>query len=45
MNNLANGVIALMHAGTTVEAQTLDGLITKIEQQGYQIVPLSQIVP
>jgi peptidoglycan/xylan/chitin deacetylase (PgdA/CDA1 family) len=45
MNNLANGVIVLMHAGSTVEAQTLDSLITKIEQRGYQIVPLSRIVP
>jgi peptidoglycan/xylan/chitin deacetylase (PgdA/CDA1 family) len=45
MNNLANGVIVLMHAGSTVEAQTLDSLITKIEQRGYHIVPLSQIVP
>lgn len=45
MNNLANGVIVLMHAGSTVEAQTLDSLITKIEQRGYQIVPLSQIMP
>jgi peptidoglycan/xylan/chitin deacetylase (PgdA/CDA1 family) len=45
MNNLGNGVIVLMHAGSAVEAQTLDSLMTKIEQQGYQIVSLSQIVP
>lgn len=44
MNNLGNGVIVLMHAGSTVEAQTLDGLITKIEQRGYQIVSLSQLL-
>ena len=44
MNNLSNGSIVLMHAGSTVEAQTLDGLIAKIEQQGYQIVSLSQLL-
>jgi peptidoglycan/xylan/chitin deacetylase (PgdA/CDA1 family) len=44
MNNLSNGVIVLMHAGSTVEAQTLDGLIAKIEQRGYQIVTLTQLL-
>lgn len=44
MNNLGNGVIVLMHAGSTVEAQTLDGLIAKIEQRGYQIVTLTQLL-
>ena len=44
MNTLSNGVIVLMHAGSTVEAQTLDGLIAKIEQRGYQIVTLTQLL-
>jgi peptidoglycan/xylan/chitin deacetylase (PgdA/CDA1 family) len=44
MKNLGNGVIVLMHAGSTVEAQTLDGLIAKIEEQGYQIVTLTQLL-
>ncbi len=44
MNNLSNGVIVLMHAGSVPEAQTLDSLIPKIEQQGYQIVPLTQLL-
>lgn len=33
-----------MHAGSQVEAETLDGLMTKIEQAGYQIVTLSEVV-
>lgn len=44
MNNLGNGGIVLLHAGSTVEAQTLDGLIAKIEQRGYQIVTLTQLL-
>jgi peptidoglycan/xylan/chitin deacetylase (PgdA/CDA1 family) len=44
MNNLSNGVIVLMHTGSTVEAQTLDGLIAKIGQQGYQIVTLTHLL-
>lgn len=44
MNHLGNGVIVLMHAGSQVESETLDKLIIKIEQAGYQIVRLSQIV-
>lgn len=44
LSNLSNGVIVLMHAGSTVEAQTLDDLISKIMQQGYQIVTLTQLL-
>ncbi|HEU5370220.1 MAG TPA: hypothetical protein VFU69_17240 [Ktedonobacterales bacterium] len=44
MNNLSNGVIVLMHAGSAVEAQTLEGLIAKIEQRGYQIVTLTHLL-
>jgi hypothetical protein len=40
MDHLANSVIVLMHAGSQVESQTLDGLMTKIEQAGYKIVTL-----
>jgi peptidoglycan-N-acetylmuramic acid deacetylase len=44
MNNLSNGVIVLMHAGSDPEAQTLDSLIPKIMQRGYQIVSLTQLL-
>ncbi len=44
MNNIRNGAIILMHAGSQVESETLDGLMTKIEQQGYQIVSVSEVL-
>jgi peptidoglycan/xylan/chitin deacetylase (PgdA/CDA1 family) len=44
MDHLSNGVIILMHAGSQVESQTLDGLMTKIEQAGYQIVSLTAVL-
>ncbi len=44
MDHLSNGVIILMHAGSQVESETLDGLMTKIELTGYQIVTLSQVL-
>jgi hypothetical protein len=44
MDNLANGVIVLMHAGSDVEAQTLDGLMTKIEQKRYEMVTVSEVL-
>jgi peptidoglycan-N-acetylglucosamine deacetylase len=44
MDNLANGVIVLMHAGSDVEAQTLDGLMTKIEAKGYEMVSVSEVL-
>lgn len=44
IDHLGNGIIVLMHAGSQVESQTLDGLMTKIEQAGYQIVSLSQVL-
>lgn len=44
MDNLRNGVIALMHAGSDVEAKTLDGLMTKIEAQGYEMVTVTEVL-
>jgi peptidoglycan/xylan/chitin deacetylase (PgdA/CDA1 family) len=44
MDGLRNGVIVLMHAGSNVEAQTLDGLMTKIEQRGYQMVTVTEVL-
>jgi peptidoglycan/xylan/chitin deacetylase (PgdA/CDA1 family) len=44
MAHINNGVIVLMHAGSQVESETLDGLITKIEQANYQMVTLAQLL-
>lgn len=44
MDNLRNGDIILMHAGSQVESETLDGLMTRIEQQGYQIVTVTEVL-
>jgi peptidoglycan/xylan/chitin deacetylase (PgdA/CDA1 family) len=44
MDNLRNGVIVLMHAGSDVESQTLDSLMTKIEQKGYEMVTITEVL-
>lgn len=44
MDNIKNGAIILMHAGSQVESETLDGLMTKIEQKGYQMVTVTQVL-
>ena len=42
--NIKNGAIILMHAGSQVESETLDGLMTKIEQMGYQMDTVTQVL-
>ena len=44
MDHLQNGAIILMHAGSQVESETLDGLMTKLEQMGYQMVTVTQVL-
>jgi peptidoglycan/xylan/chitin deacetylase (PgdA/CDA1 family) len=44
MDNLRNGVIVLMHAGSDIESKTLDGLMTQIEQKGYEMVTVSELL-
>ncbi len=44
MNHLSNGAIVLMHAGSVVTAQTLERLITRIEQHGYRMATLPQLL-
>ena len=44
MGNIKYGAIILMHAGSQVESDTLDGLMTKIEQMGYQMVTVTQVL-
>lgn len=41
-NNLKNGSIILMHVGDNITGNILDEVFTKIENDGYKIVPLSQ---
>jgi peptidoglycan/xylan/chitin deacetylase (PgdA/CDA1 family) len=42
--HIGNGVIILMHAGSQVESDTLDELMTKIEQMKYQMGTVTQVV-
>lgn len=44
IDNIKSGVIVLMHAGSQVEAETLDGLMTKIEQMQYQMVTVTRVL-
>ena len=41
---LENGSIILMHNGTENTALSLDGIITKIKEKGYEIVPVSDLI-
>lgn len=41
---LDNGAIILMHNGAKFTAQALDEVITSLEQQGYTLVPISQLI-
>ena len=43
MAHIGNGVIILMYAGSQVESDTLDELMTKIEQMKYQMVTVTQV--
>lgn len=42
--NLKNGSIILMHNGATYTASALDEVITGLEEQGYTIVPISELI-
>ncbi|MEF9940900.1 MAG: polysaccharide deacetylase family protein [Lachnospiraceae bacterium] len=42
--NLKNGAIILCHNGAKYTAQALDQMITKLEEKGYEIVPVSQLI-
>ena len=42
--NLGNGSIILCHNGAEYTAQALDTLITRLEEQGYEIVPISELI-
>ena len=42
--NLGNGSIILCHNGAKYTAQALDTLITNLKEQGYTIVPVSELI-
>jgi polysaccharide deacetylase family sporulation protein PdaB len=42
--NLANGSIILMHNGATYTAEALESVISGLEAQGYELVPISQLL-
>jgi peptidoglycan/xylan/chitin deacetylase (PgdA/CDA1 family) len=44
MANIKNGIIVLMHAGSQAESETLDELMTTIEQMQYQMVTVTQVL-
>lgn len=41
---LGNGSIILMHNGAKFTAEALDRVLTSLEEQGYEIVPISQLI-
>lgn len=42
--NLGNGSIVLMHNGGKYTAQALESVITGLQSQGYELVPISQLI-
>lgn len=42
--HLGNGSIILCHNGGKHTAEALDSLITTLEEQGYELVPISQLI-
>lgn len=42
--HLGNGSIILMHSGAEDAVQSLDGVIAALQEQGYELVPVSQLV-
>ena len=42
--NLGNGSIILCHNGGEFTAESLDTLIVRLEEQGYEIVPVSELI-
>lgn len=41
---LDNGSIILMHNGAKYTAKALDETITKLKEQGYTLVPISELI-
>lgn len=41
---LNNGAIILMHNGAKYTADALDTVITGLQEEGYELVPISQLI-
>lgn len=41
---VSNGSIILMHSGTEHTADSLDLIINNIKKEGYEIVPVSELI-
>jgi peptidoglycan/xylan/chitin deacetylase (PgdA/CDA1 family) len=42
--HLGNGSIILLHSGTQFTAEALEGVITGLQEKGYEIVPVSKLI-
>jgi peptidoglycan/xylan/chitin deacetylase (PgdA/CDA1 family) len=42
--DLAPGAIILCHNGAKYTAEALDEMLTTLEQKGYEIVPISELI-
>lgn len=42
--NLGNGSIILCHNGAKYTAEALDEMLTRLKEQGYEIVPVSELI-
>lgn len=43
-DKLENGAIILMHNGAKYTADALDTVITTLQEKGYELVPISQLI-
>lgn len=43
-DSLGNGSILLLHVGARHTAEALDQVITGLKEQGYDLVPVSQLI-
>ena len=42
--NLTGGAIILCHNGAKYTAKALDALLTSLKQQGYDVIPISELI-
>ena len=42
--NLTGGAIILCHNGAKYTAKALDALLTSLKQQGYELIPISELI-
>ena len=42
--DLQNGSIILLHTGTKYTAEALESMITGLQEKGYEVVPVSELI-